>query len=233
MPDFNKGSPTSSSFSKSTKSLTKTNISENTSKAKQSALDVVDDFDESITDTISTAIDDMVNSVSSTANKVIKIAGKVVSSVYNAIKDIVIYIADASVDIYDYIDKTINSFNESDVKIEKSVDEYADNIILDENITVENGEVQQNIQGTISTSVNNMSNTEKRDIIKSNDVRLQKEKEIKQKCIDNLVNYAEETSNEKFIEASDSAEIGININFDNLNKKVINIKDIKVTITNE
>lgn len=232
MPDFSKNYPPIRNVSNATNKLTETEISENVDKAEKDALSIMRDFGDAIVDSITQSVDDVINGITNNITKVVQTATNIITSTTSKLSDIIKFVEDGTDDISQYISDTIDGFNKDDVETEISIDSYID-IELDNNkIVSENGVVQQNISGTIANATKNMSNVDKRDITQYTDSKLQKIQDIKKQCSDNLVDYAKKTSQTKFNKNNDIDEYESNINLNNLNYKIINIKSIKVTIAN-
>ena len=146
--------------------------------------------------------------------------------------DVIEFIEQGVDDINTYISNSINTFSKDDIELELSIDSYIDNEIEQNIIDAENGIVQNNIIGTIVDETQNMSNVDKRDISQYGDKKQEKIAEIKNKCSEKLVKYAEETSQNKFNESNNIYESDTKVDLNNLNYNVINIKGIKITIPN-
>ncbi len=232
MPDFSKNYPTIKNIGNSTNSLTETEISENATKAGKDALNIIENFGEQIENSIEEAVDNIIKGSENFATNIIQTASGLIVSTISQISSVIKFIENGIDDITQYIDKLINTYNKEDIVLEKSIDNYVDNELGLNNIKSENGLVQQNLTGTISQATQNMNNVDKRDIKQYSDKKLQKIQEIKQQCSDNLVNYAVETSQQKFNDKNDIIEQSSVANLSNLDYKVINLKNIKVTVLN-
>ena len=232
MPNFSKNYPNIKSVNTSTKQLTETNISENIVKAKNDALNILEDFGKSIENQIEQAVDNVINSITNTAYQLIKTGKQIITNVINKFNDVIEFIEQGVDDINTYISNSINTFSKDDIELELSIDSYIDNEIEQNIIDAENGIVQNNIIGTIVDETQNMSNVDKRDISQYGDKKQEKIAEIKNKCSEKLVKYAEETSQNKFNESNNIYESDTKVDLNNLNYNVINIKGIKITIPN-
>lgn len=232
MPNFSKNYPNIKNVNTSTKQLTETNISENVVKAKNDALNILEDFGKSIENQIEQAVDNVINSITNTAYQLIKTGKQIITNVINTFNDVIEFIEQGADDINTYISNSINTFSKDDIELELSIDSYIDNEIEQNIIDAENGVVQDNIIGTIVNETQNMSNVAKRDISQYVDKKQEKITEIKNKCSEKLVKYAEETSQNKFNESNNIYESDTKVDLNNLNYNVINLKGIKITISN-
>ena len=233
MFNFTSKYPTAKNIGNSTKGLTKSKISENAQQAAQSALDIVEDIGSTLVDKITSAIDGIISGVASTVESVVDTIGSIaksaVDTVTNAYNSIEEFLTSDNDDNAIYI-KSLSTSSETDELL--GVNDYVDNALSDDKVTAENGVVQKNLSGNINNLSKTLTNKDKRDIAKYTDKKLEKVQEIKKQCSNDLVEYAVETSNEKFTENNDSYD-NIGIDMSNIDYNCINIKTIKVVITSD
>jgi len=240
MFNFTSKYPAAKNVGNSTKGLTKSKISENVNQAKQSALDIMEDIGDAILDKITSAIDGVIDSITSVVESVVESAINTVKSVINTVESIVDAVSNAYDSVKEYLtsDSDDNAVYIKKLSTDSEIDEllgindYIDNTLVEDEVTAENGTVQKSLLGSINNLTKTLTNRDKRDISQYTDKKLEKIQEIKKQCTEDLVKYAVEMSDQKFMENSDTYD-NVGIDMSNLGYSCINIKTIKVVITSD
>lgn len=234
MPKFSLAESLMSKVSKATEIVTPTNISANLNKAFADAESVVEKMYDSIVSAVKDTINQTINSAIGLVNNVVDTVIGIGKTIYNISEQLLSFIKSNIENVQDLYSQICDTFNEDDLEIDISIDNYIDSVLNSDVMNVENAESQNNIMGNAVSFAQDLSNKDIKILSKSSSQMDIKVKDIISKSTDNYKDYAKKLSKDKADKQKENVIIQQNVNNNTINYTdgSINIKNAKINILN-